>query len=61
MQKKLIEEARKITNQKNGSLIPDHYTLDQWLRRYYYVLQKYGITKSKLGVTGHGLRAEYMN
>lgn len=61
VQKKLIEEARKITNQKNGSLIPDHYTLDQWLRRYYYVLQKHGITKSELGVTGHGLRAEYMS
>lgn len=61
VQKKLIEEARKITNQKNGSLIPDHYTLDQWLRHYYYVLQKYGITKSKLGVTGHVLRAEYMS
>ena len=61
VQKKLIEEARKITNQKNGSLIPDHYTLDQWLRRYYYVLQKHGITKSALGVTGHGLRAEYMS
>lgn len=61
VQKKLIEEARKITNQKNGSLIPDHYTLDQWLRRYYYVLQKHGITKRELGFTGHGLRAEYMS
>lgn len=36
-------------------------TLEQNERTYYYVLERCGITKGDLGVTGHGLRAEYAN
>lgn len=35
--------------------------LEQELNRYSYVLRRFGISKKELGVTGHGLRAEYLN
>jgi hypothetical protein len=58
-QSKLLTEARLYTNSKTGSLIPDGYSLKQWIGRYFTLLRKYDITKKKLGVTGHGLRAQY--
>jgi len=52
----LLAEAAAIAHPEKGSLIPPGYTPEQWRRRFYYILQKHGITKKELGVTTHGLR-----
>ncbi|MDN0082466.1 integrase domain-containing protein [Crenobacter sp. SG2305] len=39
---------------------PDN-NLEQNIRRLQYVLERFGITRAKLGVTAHGLRHEYAN
>ncbi|MEL1798181.1 hypothetical protein V2W46_19645, partial [Acinetobacter baumannii] len=39
---------------------PDH-DLKQALRRFTYVLERFGITKNGLGVTPHGLRHQHLN
>jgi integrase len=36
-------------------------TKTQALRRFTYVLERFGITKAQLGVTAHGLRHEFAN
>jgi len=37
------------------------YTAEQNRRRFYYVLERFGITKAQLGVVAHGLRHEHAN
>lgn len=57
----LLEFAKskvKTVNQHIGH--PDR-DLKQNIRRFYYVLEKFGITQRQLGVTSHGLRHEYSN
>jgi integrase len=34
-------------------------TMEQGRKRYFHYMRKHGLTKGELGVTGHGLRAEY--
>lgn len=34
-------------------------TMEQGRKRYFHLMRKHGLTKAELGVTGHGLRAEY--
>ena len=36
------------------------HSLQQALRRFNYVLEKFGITRNQLGVTAHGLRHEVL-
>lgn len=56
----ILEEAARLSNGITGSTVPVGKTLKQWRDWYYYVLEKHGVTKSKLGVTSHGLRHEYL-
>lgn len=43
------------------SLMDPRKSLLQNMSKYYRVTKKYGITKKELGVTGHGLRADFVN
>ncbi|WP_175773054.1 integrase domain-containing protein [Paraburkholderia phenazinium] len=56
----ILEEAARLSNGFTGSTIPESYTLVQWVDRYKTVLKKHGVTKKGLGVTGHGLRHQYL-
>ena len=59
----LIEKAKKFVLQNRGSkghIGNPNKTLKQNLDRYSNVLKSVGITKANLGITGHGLRAEFV-
>jgi integrase len=56
----ILEEAVRLSNGFTGSTIPESYTLVQWTTRYKTVLRKHGVTKRGIGVTGHGLRHQYL-
>jgi hypothetical protein len=56
----ILEEAARLSNGFTGSTIPESYTLVQWVDRYKTVMKKHGVTKKGLGVTGHGLRHQYL-
>lgn len=43
------------------SLIPMGSRLEQEYSRYFRNMKKFGLTKAQLGVTGHGLRHEYIH
>lgn len=55
-QHQLLSRAAKIAHPKYGSLIPPGFTVEQWERRYFYVMEKHNVTSKGLGVTSHGLR-----
>ncbi|MEB0032298.1 integrase domain-containing protein [Undibacterium sp. RTI2.1] len=57
----IIEIAKNYINNKSKTTIPAEYSLKRWKSHYYYVLGKHGITKEGLGITAHGLRAQYLN
>lgn len=58
----LLEQCKKLVGHaKNAYLGDPEFTLTQNRRRFYYVLDKFGITVDDLGVTAHGLRHEYVN
>lgn len=56
-----LERAKQIAQHTNDSLGRPGKTLKQNMRRYRFVMEKFGVTKNDLGVTGHGLRHEYAN
>ncbi|GJH30576.1 integrase domain-containing protein [Caballeronia novacaledonica] len=56
----VLLEAAHHTNRSTGSTIPDGYTKTQWKDHFYTVLKRYGVTKSGLGVTCHGLRHQFL-
>jgi integrase len=59
-QRDLLDELKLFVGpQVNRSLANPNLTLAQAVSRFYYVLQKHGITRKMLGVTAHGLRHQY--
>jgi integrase len=56
-----LAAAKRLARFKDAHLGRPGRTLQQNQRRFYYVLQKFGITKDVLGVTAHGLRHQYAN
>jgi integrase len=56
----ILHEAALLENGLTGSTVPADRTLRQWRDWYYYVLEKHGVTKARLGVTSHGLRHAYL-
>ena len=56
-----LDLARRVAITEAGHLGNPHRTLVQNLNRFYYVAGKYGITRSQLQVTAHGLRHEWAN
>jgi len=58
----LLEQCKKLVGfAKNAYMGDPENSLAQNKRRFYYLMEKFGITKEDLGVTAHGLRHEYVN
>ena len=57
----LIEKAKGFTANKMSSTSDPSLHLNQVKNRYYAVMRSCGITKSKAGITSHGLRHGFAN
>jgi integrase len=60
LQRQILEKAKKFVNGSTGSLIPDTYKRDTWIKRCYVIFHKCGISR-KHGITPHGLRHQRAN
>lgn len=60
IQRAVLELAKELANESNGSMIPTKYSRKSWRNHFDYVRLKYGITKRN-GCLPHGLRHEYAN
>ncbi len=56
-----LAHACSISKLTNGHIGWEDISLKQAVKRFANIMQKFGITKKKSGVTAHGLRSEYMN
>ena len=54
-----IERARRVARNEDDSISDPKRTLEQAIAHLRYVMEKFGLTKRKLGVTPHGLRHQY--
>lgn len=54
-----IERARRVALNDNDSISNPKRTLEQAIGHLRYVMEKFGLTKRKLGVTPHGLRHQF--
>ena len=59
-QRTVLDEAKAFANKSTGSLIPDTYKRDSWIKRAYAIAKKCGISREH-GITLHGLRHERAN
>lgn len=57
----VLNRAKKLCGEINNNMTHPDRTLMQEINRLYYVMKKLDLTKSKLGVTPHGLRHQYLN
>jgi integrase len=55
-----IEHAQAVVIASDGHMGHPSHSLEQALRRFNYVLEKFGVTQKDLGVTAHGLRHEVL-
>lgn len=55
-----IEHAQTVVATNDGHMGHPSHRLEQALRRFNYVLEKFGVTQKELGVTAHGLRHEVL-
>ena len=55
-----IAHAQALVTSADGYIGHPSHTLAQALRRFNYVLEKFGVTQKALGVTAHGLRHEVL-
>jgi integrase len=55
-----IKHAQLIVATSDGHMGNPTHNLEQALRRFNYVLNKFGVTQKALGVTAHGLRHEVL-
>ena len=55
-----IAHARTVVVCADGHMGHPSHNLEQALRRFNYVLEKFGVTQKALGVTAHGLRHEVL-
>lgn len=60
VQKEVLRRAKELSDKKTGFLGQRGHTLMQKRNRFYYVMQKFGITLHENEITAHGLRHEYM-
>jgi integrase len=56
-----LDHACKISKVTSGHIGWENLTLEQAIKRFANIMQKFGITKKDCGVTAHGLRHEYIN
>ncbi len=55
-----IAHSKTVTSTVDGHMGHPSHDLKQAMRRFDYVMEKFGITKKLLGVTAHGLRHEVL-
>lgn len=55
----VLDEAKLMAGTPDGRISDSSLSLPAALDRYSNVVRKFGLTKNELGVTGHGLRAQY--
>lgn len=55
-----VEHAKSVAATHDAHLGHPSHDLKQAMRRFDYVMEKFGITKKLLGVTAHGLRHEVL-
>ncbi|RJG00596.1 integrase domain-containing protein [Noviherbaspirillum sedimenti] len=55
-----IDHARQVAATRDAHIGHPALDLKQAMRRFDYVMDKFGITKKQLGVTAHGLRHEVL-
>jgi len=60
-QRELLDFAKSKVPNVQGSICHPDLNLEQAIRRFNYVLEKFGVTKRGLGITSHGLRHEHLN
>lgn len=60
-QRALLDEMKAFVRLRGDSLSNPSLTLAQSIERTKYVMRKFGLTGSELGVTMHGLRHQYLN
>jgi hypothetical protein len=56
-----LDAAKRVAGSIDANLGRPGRSLEQNLKRFRYVMRKFGITKAAIGVTAHGLRHEYAN
>lgn len=59
-QRAVLDEAKTFVNKSTGSLIPDTYKRESWIKRAYAIAKRCGISREH-GITLHGLRHERAN
>ena len=59
--RELLEQAKEVARRNTRGVLSDKpsQSLRAALKRYYYLAERVGLTKAKLGVTLHGLRHEF--
>ena len=55
-----VEHAQTVVSAPDGHMGHPAHSLKQALRRFNYVLERFGVTRKELGVTAHGLRHEVL-
>jgi integrase len=55
-----VIRAQEVVIARDGHMGHPSHSLAQALRRFNYVLEKFGVTRKRLGVTAHGLRHEVL-
>lgn len=60
VQRDVLERAKAISDKKSGFIGPRGKTFEQKRRRFYYILEVFGITLREEQITAHGLRHQFM-
>ena len=60
-QRRVLELAKSRVKHVNDHIGHPHRDLEQSIRHINYVFERFGLTKSGLGVTAHGLRHQHLN
>ena len=55
-----VAHAQSVVSTSDGHMGHPAHSLKQALRRFNYVLERFGVTRKELGVTAHGLRHEVL-
>nr|WP_294865294.1 integrase domain-containing protein [uncultured Pseudogulbenkiania sp.] len=60
-QRAVLAKTKELAGLGDNHIGDPYKSLKQNIRHFRHVMEKFGITKSELGVTPHGLRHEYAN
>lgn len=60
-QRAVLRDLQLVVTNQRGHLGNPHLDLEQNMSRFNYGMTKFGLTLAKLGVTGHGLRHQFVN